>query len=136
MSFCGRGCGLPAGLFFPGGGRPIYINFYDPWPSNKHARRRLTHENFFGAVPGVLRDGDRSTSRRTTGSCLSTPCSNSPKAGYELSEVTRDLHGNGVCGIMTDYEEKFHDLGTPINRCVGTKLHLEQESKFRPIAGP
>ena len=59
-----------------------------------------------------------------------------PKAGYELSEVTRDLHGNGVCGIMTDYEEKFHDLGTPINRCVGTKLHLEQEPKFRPIAGP
>ena len=50
--------------------------------------------------------------------------------------MTRDLHGNGVCGIMTDYEEKYHDLGTPINRCVGTKLHLEQEPKFRPIAGP
>ena len=50
--------------------------------------------------------------------------------------MTQDLHGNGVCGIMTDYEEKFHDLGTPINRCVGTKLHLEQEPKFRPIAGP
>ena len=44
-----------------------------------------------------------------------------PKAGFELSEVTRDLHANGICGIMTDYEERFHSMGTPINRCVGTK---------------
>ena len=43
-----------------------------------------------------------------------------------MSEVTRDLHGNGVCGIMTDYEEKFHDLGTPINRCVGTMVDWEE----------
>ena len=28
----------------------------------------------------------------------------------------------GICGVMTDYEEKFHNMGTPINRCVGTKL--------------
>ena len=40
--------------------------------------------------------------------------------GYTLSEVTRDLHAGGVCGVMTDYEEKFHNLGTPINRCVAT----------------
>ena len=44
-----------------------------------------------------------------------------PKAGFALSEVTRNLHENGICGIMTDYEEKFHSMGTPINRCVGTK---------------
>lgn len=37
---------------------------------------------------------------------------------------------------MTDYEEKFHNMGTPINRCVGTKLHLDPEPEFRPIVGP
>ena len=41
-----------------------------------------------------------------------------PRAGFTLSQVTRDLHAGGVCGVMTDYEEKFHSLGTPINRCV------------------
>ena len=45
-----------------------------------------------------------------------------PEAGYELSEVTRDLHGNGPCGVMTDYEAKFYSEGITINRCVGTKI--------------
>ena len=127
--------GLP--LFFaPGEVDRLYINFCDPWPSNKHARRRLTHENFLVLYRGVLRDGGQIHFKTDNRELFEYSLFQFPKAGYELSEVTRDLHGNGVCGIMTDYEEKFHDLGTPINRCVGTKLHLEQEPKFRPIAGP
>ena len=43
-----------------------------------------------------------------------------PAFGFELSEVTRNLHENGPVGVMTDYEAKFHDLGQPINRLVGT----------------
>ena len=35
--------------------------------------------------------------------------------GFGVSEVTRDLHADGIHGVMTDYEEKFHNLGTPIN---------------------
>ena len=48
-----------------------------------------------------------------------------PEVGYELSEVTRDLHGNGPCGVMTDYEAKFYTEGITINRCVGTKVAWE-----------
>ena len=59
-----------------------------------------------------------------------------PKAGFDLSEVTRDLHGGGIQGVMTDYEEKFHLMGTPINRCVGAKRAMDPEPEFRPIAGP
>lgn len=99
-------------------------------PAAAHPRELL------GAVPGVLRDGGQIHFKTDNRELFEYSLFQFPKAGYELSEVTRDLHGNGVCGIMTDYEEKFHDLGTPINRCVGTKLHLEQEPKFRPIAGP
>ena len=43
-----------------------------------------------------------------------------PQFGFTLSEVTRDLHANGPVGVMTDYEAKFHALGTPINRLVAT----------------
>ena len=57
------------------------------------------------------------------------------KAGYDLSEVTRDLHSQGICGVMTDYEAKFHDQGVPINRCVGTKLAVDPEPEFHPIPG-
>ena len=49
-----------------------------------------------------------------------------PKFGFELSEVTRNLHENGPVGVMTDYEAKFHDLGQPINRCVGTMVDWEE----------
>ena len=49
-----------------------------------------------------------------------------PQADYILRDVTRDLHAQGIQGIMTDYEEKFHSLGTPINRCVAVKLHREE----------
>ena len=61
-----------------------------------------------------------------------------PKAGFALSEVTRDLHANGIQGIMTDYEEKFHALGTHINRCVGTMTALPEgaERWIKTTQGP
>ena len=41
--------------------------------------------------------------------------------GWELREVTHDLHANGPVGVMTDYEAKFYDQGITINRCVAVK---------------
>ena len=49
-----------------------------------------------------------------------------PQFGFELSEVTRNLHENGPVGVMTDYEAKFHELGQPINRCVATMVPWEE----------
>ena len=50
--------------------------------------------------------------------------------------MTRNLHENGIVGIMTGYEEKFHALGTPINRCevVCKPFLLPPEEKKRPEA--
>ena len=42
--------------------------------------------------------------------------------GFMLLELTRDLHKDGIKGVMTDYEAKFHNAGTPINRCVAKKM--------------
>lgn len=49
-----------------------------------------------------------------------------PQFGFELSEVTRNLHENGPVGVMTDYEAKFHELGQPICRCVATMVPWEE----------
>lgn len=102
----------------------LYINFCDPWPSVKHSRRRLTHENFLRGYRQVLRDGGQIHFKSDNRDLYEWSLFQFPKAGFELSEVTRNLHEHGICGIMTDYEEKFHNLGTPINRCVGTKVAL------------
>ena len=122
--------------FSPGEADRIYINFCDPWPSNKHARRRLTHENFLLLYRGILKVGGQIHFKTDNRDLFEYSLFQFPKAGYALSEVTRDLHANGICGVMTDYEEKFHQLGTPINRCVGTKQVMDPEPEFRPIGGP
>ena len=98
----------------------IYINFCDPWPSVKHSRRRLTHEGFLRGYRKVLREGGQIHFKTDNHDLFEWSLFQFPKAGFALSEVTRNLHEHGIQGVMTDYEEKFHALGTPINRCVGT----------------
>lgn len=114
----------------------IYINFCDPWPGVKHARRRLTHPQFLVLYRGILKEGGQLRFKSDNRDLFEWSLFQFPKAGFALSEVTRDLHGAGIQGVMTDYEEKFHQLGTSINRCVGTKLPMNPEPAFRPIAGP
>lgn len=114
----------------------LYINFCDPWPGLKHARRRLTHPQFLVLYRGILREGGQIHFKSDNHDLFEWSLFQFPKAGYALSEVTRDLHGNGICGVMTDYEEKFHLMGTHINRCVGTKEKMDPEPEFHPIVGP
>ena len=106
--------------FAPGEVDLLYINFCDPWPSVKHSRRRLTHEGFLRGYRRVLREGGQVHFKTDNRALFEWSLFQFPKAGFTLSEVTRNLHEQGVQGVMTDYEEKFHALGTPINRCVGS----------------
>ena len=122
--------------FAPDEADRLFINFCDPWPSSHHARRRLTHTSFLVLYRGVLREGGQIHFKTDNRDLFEYSLFQFPKAGYVLSEVTRDLHGAGICGVMTDYEAKFHALGTPINRCVGTKEAMDPEPEFHPIAGP
>lgn len=114
----------------------LYINFCDPWPSNRHARRRLTHENFLILYRGILRDGGQIHFKTDNRDLFEFSLFQFPKSGYALSEVTRNLHGQGILGVITDYEEKFHNQGISINRCVGTKNIMDPEPEFIPIPGP
>ena len=71
--------------FEPGEVDQIYLNFSDPWPSNRHAKWRLTPPAFWANTRRFCGTGERSTSRRTTGTCLSGRCSSSPKAALTWS---------------------------------------------------
>lgn len=105
----------------------IYLNFSDPWPSNRHAKRRLTHPGFLEIYRDVLQDGGEIHFKTDNRGLFEWSLFQFPKAGYSLAQVTRDLHQNGVQGVMTDYEEKFYQQGVKINRCVAVKLHREPE---------
>ncbi len=115
--------------FAPGEVDLIYLNFSDPWPSNRHSKRRLTHTDFLMRYRQVLKEGGQVHFKTDNRDLYEWSLFQFPKAGFALSEVTRDLHADGICGVMTDYEEKFHRMGTPINRCVGTMGSLPEEMR-------
>ena len=104
--------------FAPGEVGRIYINFCDPWPGARYAKRRLTHPDFLLRDRKVLSKGGQIHFKTDNHDLFEWSLFQFPKAGFQLSEVTRDLHARGAVGVMTDYEKKFHEMGTKINRCV------------------
>ncbi|MFR3665308.1 tRNA (guanosine(46)-N7)-methyltransferase TrmB [Flintibacter sp.] len=111
----------------------LFINFCDPWPSNRHARRRLTHQNFLVLYRGVLRTGGQIHFKTDNRDLFEYSLFQFPKAGYALTEVTRDLHADGICGVMTNYEEKFHNLGTKISSAWGPRNICRRNRSLFPL---
>lgn len=111
-------------LFAPGEVDRIYINFCDPWPTKRHAKRRLTHRDFLLRYRQVLRDGGEIHFKTDNVGLFAFSVTEFPFGGFTPTQVTHDLHKDGIHGIMTDYEEKFHNQGTKINRCVAVKTEL------------
>ena len=115
--------------FAPGEVDRIYINFCDPWPHTRQAKRRLTHRGFLDLYRRVLRPEGQVHFKTDNQPLFAFSLREFPAAGYALSQVTHNLHEEGPQGVMTDYEAKFHDQGIPIHRCVGTVLPRDQEEE-------
>ena len=95
----------------------LFINFPDPWPRKKNAKRRLTHRGFLDKYCRVVRTGGEIHYKTDNAPLFEFSVEEFEACGLEVKNLTRDLHKDGIVGIMTGYEEKFHGLGTPINRC-------------------
>ena len=104
----------------------IYVNFCDPWPPKRQAKRRLTHGNFLKLYRKVLRENGQIHFKTDNDPLFLWSIEEIPQFGFALSEVTRDLHANGQRGVMTDYEAKFYAEGKNINRCVATMQPWEE----------
>lgn len=104
-------------IFAPGEIDRLFLNFPDPWPRKKNAKRRLTHRRFLEKYCRVLREGGQLHFKTDNAGLFDFSLEEFAACGLETRNVTRNLHENGVVGIMTGYEEKFCALGTPINRC-------------------
>lgn len=110
-----------AEIFAPGELDVIYINFPDPWPRTKEAKHRLTSHIFLPIYKQLLAPGGRIEFKTDQAPLFEYSLEQFAAFGYELKEVTRDLHENGPVGVMTNYEAKFHEQGIKINRCVAVK---------------
>ena len=104
-------------VFAPGEIDRLFINFPDPWPRKKNAKRRLTHRGFLDKYGRVVKQGGEFHFKTDNAPLFAFSLEEFAACGLEVKNVTDDLHKDGVTGIMTGYEEKFHALGTPIHRC-------------------
>ena len=104
-------------IFAPGEIDRLFINFPDPWPRKKNAKCRLTHRIFLDKYCHTVREGGEIHFKTDNAPLFAYSLEEFAACGLEVKNVTHDLHKDGIVGIMTGYEEKFHALGTPINRC-------------------
>ena len=95
----------------------LFINFPDPWPRKKNAKRRLTHRGFLDKYCRVVKTGGEFHFKTDNAPLFEFSVEEFAACGLQVNNLTRNLHEHGIVGITTGYEEKFHALGTPINRC-------------------
>lgn len=98
----------------------IYLNFSDPWPKDRHSKRRLTSTDFFALYDKVLATDGAVMFKTDNRLLFDFSLEQVPLAGWQLQDVTFDLHHSEFAegNIMTEYEEKFSSLGNPIFRLV------------------
>ena len=120
---------LMEGCFAPGEIDRLFINFPDPWPRSKNAKRRLTFRTFLRMYSRVIRDGGEIHFKTDNAPLFEFTLEELELVGLPTKNVTRDLHADGPVGIMTGYEEKFYALGTPINRCEVVTHPIAEETK-------
>ena len=104
-------------VFAPGEIDRLFVNFPDPWPRKKNAKRRLTFRTFLEAYCRCIQEGGELHFKTDNAPLFAFSLEEFAACGLEVKNVTDDLHRDGIVGIMTGYEEKFHALGTPIHRC-------------------
>ena len=104
----------------------LYINFCDPWPRKKNAKRRLTYHTFLEKYKKVLKLGGQIHFKTDNANLFDWSLPEMESCFLELRNVTDDLHANGTVGVMTDYEAKFYAEGKNINRCVATMQPWEE----------
>ena len=125
-------------IFAPGEIDRLFINFPDPWPRKKNAKRRLTYRTFLEKYCHVVRENGEIHFKTDNAPLFEFSLEEFAACGLEVKNLTRDLHKDGIVGIMTGYEEKFYGLGTPINRCevVCKPFVLPPEEKKKPQEAP
>ena len=95
----------------------IYLNFSDPWPKKKHAKRRLTNEKFLKEYEKVLRKNGQIEFKTDNRGLFEYSLISLQNYGLQFNEVYLDLHKTDIFNVETEYEKKFSPFG-PIYKIV------------------
>ncbi len=93
----------------------IYLNFSDPWPKNRHSKRRLTSEVFLELYEDIFKSDKHIVMKTDNILLFGYSLSSLSLYGYKLRKVSLDLHSEDIENYMTEYEEKFSNMGYKIN---------------------
>ncbi|WP_058301532.1 tRNA (guanosine(46)-N7)-methyltransferase TrmB [Gorillibacterium timonense] len=129
-------------VFAEGEVERVYLNFSDPWPKKRHARRRLTAPGFLEQYSGFLNERGEIHLKTDSRSLFEYSLNSFADTNLRMRNISLDLHGEGVREdlVMTEYEKKFVEQGLPIHRCevlIGKEAlrhHEEQRATEREEA--
>ena len=108
-------------VFAPGEVGRIYLNFSDPWPKDRHAKRRLPSREFLKRYDRILVPDGVVEFKTDNEDLFRFALDEIEPAGWTLDAVTYDLHNDEVMNkgnVMTEYEERFSEAGNPIYKYI------------------
>lgn len=92
----------------------IYLNFSDPWPKKRHAKRRLTSLDFLKLYDNLFRNECKIIMKTDNDDLFAFSLESLKDYGYSIEELSYDLHKENIFNVMTEYEEKFSQMGIKI----------------------
>lgn len=99
----------------------IYLNFSDPWPKDRHAKRRLPSRQFLARYDEILKKDGTIEFKTDNRLLFDFALEELEPAGWKADVVTFDLHGDETLvqgNVMTEYEERFSSMGNPICKYI------------------
>ena len=109
-------------LFAPGEVDCVYLNFSDPWPKTRHAKRRLTHKGFLDQYAAVLKAEGQVHFKTDNQGLFEFSLNEFSACDWKLQNIQLDMYKKLPEGnVSTEYETKFHNQGMPIYRLEAVK---------------
>ena len=103
----------------------IYLNFSDPWPKTRHAKRRLTYDSFLDIYEKIFIENPKITLKTDNIGLFAYSIEQLVKHGYIFNKVSLDLANEDIDNVITEYEKKFMNKGVRINYLDAVK-YLEK----------
>ena len=92
----------------------LYLNFSDPWPKERHEKRRLTSENFLKKYDNIIKSKKNITFKTDNRKLFEYSLKSFTDYGYRINMISLDLHKDAISNVETEYEIKFSNKGYPI----------------------
>ena len=105
----------------------IYLNFSDPWPKKRQAKRRLSSEVFLSIYDGIFKSRQRIVMKTDNLVLFASSLVSLSNYGYVLKDVNLDLANSEIETVPTEYEMKFRSKGVKINYLVAEKNTVKKQ---------